>query len=593
MTVSPRAYRLGEFTVDAADRVLLREAREVPLRPKAFDTLLCLVSHRGHLVTKDALLAEVWPGTHVSDAVLTHCIAEVRQALHDDPRAPRYVRTVARRGYKVTAPIEPIGAGALAAAEVTAGAPSADDGALPPPLPAIAVLPFANLSADPENEFLCDGISEELINALTRLPSARVVAHTSSFAFKGRQIDVRDIGRQLDVGTVLEGSVRRSGERLRISAQLVDARSGFHLWAEQYDRTAGDLFEVQDEIARAIVRELRVELAQGVKAPLVRSSTSNGAAHEFYLRGRYYWHRRYSGFMQRAIECFERAVALDPRFALAYSGLADCFGSLGVWAFVPPHSVFPRAQELADRALALDDQLGEAHASRAFVRLFYEWDWDGAERGLRHALALNPGAALTRLWLGHQLSIVGRMAEAVDEVTRAYDLDPLSPVVAPNVGWTHLLAGDVPRAFDVLEKATAVDPRNAMACIYLALAHAVSGRFREAAALHHRALEIAPAFPGLRVVLGCSYAACGERDRALEILRETAHHRRDAYVSAFYVAQLHATLGQFDAAFSELERALEERDALLVWVKFFPAPACVALRADPRFGPVLDRLALR
>ena len=576
------SYRLGEFTVDPADRQLLRHGREVALRPKAFDTLLCLVERRGHLVTKDELMVRVWPGTHVSDAVLTHCITEVRQALGDDPYDPRYLKTVSRSGYKLVMPVDAVQAAVsddAASREATTA-------------PALAVLPFVNMSPDPENEFFCDGISEELINGLTRLERVQVVAHTSSFAFKGREIDVRDIGARLNVSSVLEGSVRKSGDRLRISAQLVDARNGYHLWAEQYDCQVEDVFAIQEQIAQAIVGALRIELLAGAARPLVKPATSNPDAHDLYLRGRFYWHRRYSGFMQRAMECFERAITIDPGFALAHTGLADCFGSLGVWAFTPPRAVFPRAQELADRALYLDEDLAEAHASRAFVRLFYEWDWDGAERGLRRALALNPGCALTHLWLGHHLSIVGRMGESVEEVTRAFALDPLSPVVSANVGWTHLLAGDLPRAIDVLNRSVAVDPLNAMAYFYLGAAHGAEQRFPEAAAMHRKALDVAPEFPGVREALGSAYAGSGERDRALEILRETESRRQARYVSGFSLGLLYAALGEIDAAFDVFGRALAERDALMPWLGHLRTPATATLRADPRFQTLLAGLGL-
>jgi tetratricopeptide (TPR) repeat protein len=312
------------------------------------------------------------------------------------------------------------------------------------------------------------------------------------------------------------------------------------------------------------------------------------------LRGRYYWHRRYTGFMQRAIECFERAIAIEPGFALAHTGLADCYGSLGVWAFLPPRSVFPRPQALAERALALDDGLAEAHASRAFVKLFHEWDWAGAEQGLRRSLALNPGCALTRLCLGHYLSVVGRMDEAVAEVTRAWDLDPLSPVVSANVGWTHLLAGDLPRALEVLNRSVALNPLNAMAYFYLGATHGSAGRYDEAAAMHGKARNIAPEFPGVREALGCAWALGGHPEKALALLRESEAQRRAAYVSAVSIAFLYAATGDMGAALDNIERAVEERDPMLVWLGFMPAEnlALGRLRHEPRFQTLFGRLGL-
>jgi TolB-like protein/Tfp pilus assembly protein PilF len=585
MTGAPRVYRLGEFVVDGTDRLLLRDGGEVFLRPKAFDTLWCLVESQGHLVTKDALLERVWPGTSVSDAVLTHCITEVRQALHDDPRRPRYLKTVSRRGYKLVAPVEivaPTGTESTGEAPAAAGQRARS--------PAIAVLPFANLSGDPANDYLCDGIAEELINGLTKVAPLPVVAHSSSFAFKGRNIDAREIGRQLDVSVILEGSLRRADGRLRVAAQLIDAGSGYHLWCDQYDRPYADVFAIQDDIAGSILEALRVELPDGRPRPLVKPATASATAYELYLQGRSYWHRRYSGFMQRAVECFERAIAADARFAMAHTGLADCFGSLGVWGFAPPDVMFPRARALADEALRLDPGLGEAHASRAFVSLFYEWDWAAAGRGLERAIERNPGCALIRLWYAHYLSIVGRMEEAVREATRAQRLDPLSPVVNANVGWTWLLAGDRPRALAELERAVSLDPLNAMAYFYLGATHGTAGRFDDAVSMHEKAREIAPAFPGVREAIACARARMGDGGPALAILEEVESGRRQGYVMPSWVSRMHMCLGHHDAALQWLEGAVAERDPMMPWIAFMPG--LDELRPHSRFARVLSALAL-
>jgi len=442
MAGPPQAYRFGPYTLDAGNHRLLRDSDEVALRPKAFDTLLHLVLHHGRTVSKDELLDSVWAGVNVSEAVLTHCIAEVRQALQDDARALRYVRTPPKVGYAFVAGIESAGAGSASPHPSLQGLPRK------PPASAIAVLPFANLSADPENECFCDGLSEELINGLTRIPELRVVAHSSSFSFKGRDIDAREVGQQLGVGWILEGSVRKSDGRLRISAQLVDTADGYHRWCDQYDRRLEDVFAIQDEISRAVLGALKVELlgpGRGQGA-IITPSTRNMDAYLLYLQGRFAWHRRFAGQLQVAVECFEKAITLDPGLALSYSGLADCFSTLGVWTFRPAHEVMPRARALADQALALAPDLAEAHASRGLILAFYDWDWAASERELVRALELNPGFALAHLWAGHLFCIVGRFEEAIAEVLHAQTLDPLSPVVGANVGWTFYLAGDHGRA---------------------------------------------------------------------------------------------------------------------------------------------------
>ncbi len=575
-----RSYRFGDFTLEAGERQLLRRGRTVVLRPKAFQTLLFLVERRGRLVTRDDLLGRVWADTNVSEAVLTHCVTEVRQALGDDPRRPRYLKTVPRLGYKFIAEI-----GTVETA-TRPSAPPAAPAAAPPT--AIAVLPFANISGDPENEYLCDGLSEELINGLTQVPGLRVVAHSSSFAFKGRDGDVREIGRQLNVGSLVEGSVRKSGDRVRISAQLIDAAEGYHLWSEQYDRHLVDLFAVQDEISAAILDKLKVRLLATRKA--ARRPTDSVEAHHLYLKGRTFWHRRFRGQLQQALECFEQAIALDQRFAPAYTGLADCYSTLGVWAFAPPASVFPKARELARRALEIDDALAEAHASLAFVNTFFDWDWEAAGRGFARAVALNPGSATTRLWNGHYLSIIGRFDEAFAEMRVAQDLDPLSPVVGANVGWTCTLAHQYERAIDELRAVLGFDPANGLAHFYLGYALAEAGHPRDAIRSFEKALEETGGMPWLAESIAWLRGLAGDRASTRVALEEAARRMQVGYVPASALAFLHLGLGDDLAVLDWLEKGLAEHDALMVWIAFMPA--FDRLHGHPRYEALLRALGL-
>lgn len=575
-----RRYRFGDFTLEAEERQLLLGGRTVVLRPKAFQTLLFLVERRGRLVTHDDLLARVWADTNVSEAVLTHCVTEVRQALGDDPHQPRYLKTIPRLGYKFIAEI-----GTVETAPHPSAPPAVAAAASPT---AIAVLPFANISGDPENEYLCDGLSEELINGLTQVPGLRVVAHSSSFAFKGRDSDVREIGRQLNVGSIVEGSVRKSGDRVRISAQLIDAVGGYHLWSEQYDRHLVDLFAVQDEISAAILDKLKVTLLTTRRAG--RRPTDSVEAYHLYLKGRAFWHRRYGGQLQRAMECFEQAIALDQCFAPAYTGLADCYSTLGVWAFAPPASVFPRARELSRRALELDDNLADAHASLAFVDTFFDWDWEAAGRGFARAIALNPGSALTRLWNGHYLSIVGRFDDAFNEMRIAQDLDPLSPVVGANIGWTCTLAHQYDRAIDELQAVLGFDPANGLAHFYLGYAFAETGQFREAIRSFEKARDETGGMPWLAESLAWVRGLAGDLKSIRIALDEAARRMRESYVPTSALAFLHLGLGDDDAVLDCLEKGLAEHDALMVWIAFMPA--LDRLHGRPRFEALLRALGL-
>ena len=283
MPTEVRSYRFEAFTLNPAERQLLKGGAEVILRPKAFDTLVCLVRDHGHAVSRDSLLDAVWPETNVSEAVLTHCIAEVRQALSDDVRRPRFVKTMSRHGYKFIAPVQV--SGTLEGAQVSGPPAPPGTPAAAPPAFSIVVLPFANMSPDPGNEFFCDGLSEELINGLTKVGGLQVVAHSSSFSLKGRDVDAREIGRQLNVGSILEGSVRQTGDRLRVSAQLIDAACGMHMWSEQYDCRLEDIFSVQDRISQAILSSLKVEFLGDARSPLIRPSTANMDAYVLGLAG--------------------------------------------------------------------------------------------------------------------------------------------------------------------------------------------------------------------------------------------------------------------------------------------------------------------
>lgn len=587
MTGRPETYRFGEYTLDAVQHRLLRLTAEVTLRPKAFATLLCLVRRHGQAVGKADLLEAAWPGTFVSDAVLTHCIAEVRQALRDDSKAPRYVRTLPKVGYAFIGEVECPDVHARSAALAKPLLQSVPDA---PSTSSIAVLPFVNLSADADNEYFCDGLSEELINGLTKVPELRVVAHSSSFSFKGRDTDVREIGRQLGVGSVLEGSVRKSGDRLRISAQLIDAAGGFHRWCEQYDRRLADVFAVQDEIARAVLSALTSEILGTAPGPIIRPSTASMDAYLLYLQGRSLWHRRHEGHLQRAMGCFEQALRQDPAFAPAYCGLADCYGTLGIWGFAAPHEVFPTLAELARHAVDLDPSLREAHVSLAQWHVFYNWDWAAAEREVSRAVELNPGSALAHLWAGHFLSIIGRFDEAVAEVIAAQALDPLSPVVSPNVGWTLHLAGRPERAREELERAVARYPASLISHFYLGFALAALGRLEEAIRSFRVAAESSGGMPFAAESLGWALALDGQHQAARRILLAARARAATTYVPASAFAMIHLGLGEDDEMFACLNRCVEERDALLPWIKVMPEFQRVG--PDPRFRAVLGRIGL-
>jgi TolB-like protein len=409
--------------------------------------LVYLIEHRGRVVEKQELFEQVWKESFVTDNALTQEIKNIRRAVGDMADAPRYIKTVHKHGYRFIAEV---------AEERDAARKAA-------PVPSIAVLPFANLSADPENEYFCDGLAEELLNALARLKDLQVVARTSAFSFKDQELDVREIGRRLNATTVLEGSVRKTGTRLRVLTQLINAADGYHLWSERFDRQMGDVFAVQDEIALAIVDELKVKLLADEKTALVKRYTENADAYHSYLKGRYFWNKRFApGAMQKALEYFQQAVELDSHYALAYSGLADCYNLLGIWQFRPPEDVFPAASAAAEKALELDDTLVEAQTSRAFTIMLYAWHWLAAESEFKHAIELNFSYAPAHLWYAHYLCVMERFDEAIDEVKQAQDLEPLSLTINANAGFVLYLARRYKQSVEQLQKTLEPDPASVL-----------------------------------------------------------------------------------------------------------------------------------
>ena len=322
----------------------------------------------------------------------------------------------------------------------------------------IAVLPFANVSADPENDYFCDGLAEELLNALAKVEGLKVAARTSSFYFKGKNIDVGQIGEALGVTTVLEGSVRRSGNRLRITAQLINTTDGFHLWSELYDRELKDIFDVQEEITLAIVDSLKLKLLGEGRAKVLRRYTENAEAYSLYLRGRFFWNKRTTEGFRQAIEYFEQAIELEPNYALAYSGIADCYNCSGFaydLGWMRQAEVMSKAKAAAIKALEIDDTLAEAHTSLAYAKHLFDWDWEGSEKLFRLAIALNPNYANAHHWFAHLLIATSRVDEALAESERALELDPLSAVMNTHLGW-HYLHGDVDAFLVCLDRLLAV-----------------------------------------------------------------------------------------------------------------------------------------
>jgi adenylate cyclase len=569
------SYRFDDVVVDRDLFRLSKGGQPKIIEPRAFDLLIYLIEHRDRVVEKQELFDQVWKGSFVTDNALTQEIMNIRHALGDEAGTPRYIQTVRKHGYRLIADV----------IESSDAAGSANS------QPSVAVLPFANLSAAAENEYFCDGLAEELINALTKVRDLRVVARTSAFSFKHQQLDVREIGRRLKAAAVLEGSVQRTGNRLRILTQLINSADGYHLWSERFDREMNDIFAIQDEIAGAIIERLSVKVLANEKPALLKRYTESVEAYHLYLKGRHFWNRRFApGALEKALEYFQKAIGVDPQYALAYSGVADCYNLLGLFLFRVPHKAFPSAMAAAEKALEIDNTLAEAHASLAYAKMIYAWDWLGAEREFNEALRLNPAYAYSHLWYAQYLCAMSRFDEAIAEAKRAQGADPISLGINANVGLVLYWAREYEQAVEQLQKTLELDPNFGLAYVYLAFVLIQQGQYDEAIAAIKKSMEHTGYMPFAISHLGFAYSLRGDRAKARKVLKEAEAHFHELGFPSTVLAGIHAGLGDRDKFFECLYRAYEERSPVLPWLKIYPEYD--AMRSDPRYDELLRRLDL-
>jgi len=456
---------------------------------------------------------------------------------------------------------------------------------------AVAVLPFANLSSDPENEFLSDGITDEIIYTLGRVEGLRVAGRTSCFALKGQQLDSATVGRRLDVGCVVNGSVRRAGNRVRVQAELVSTGDGFQLWSERYDRDLSDVFAVQEDIAGHIVSELRVRLGRDTVPRAASPPTPDAEAYEMYLRGRHALAKRTTTASFDAVKLLEEAVARDPGFARAWAGLADACLTAPVYAGAAPGEAWPRAREAIERALAIDPTLVEALTSLAYGTMLYEWNWASAEASFRRAMELNPSYAPAHHWYADFLVGRGRLEEALREMARAHELDPLSPIVRAETAWVLALLRRGDEAIAVIDALVREDPEFAHAYVVRGLVLQSVGDHRSAIAAHRTAMEKGGFYSFSYSALICAHAAVGERDQALRLLAGLEERARKEHVPAFAFALAYTGLGEIERAFEWVERGVEARDEMMA--ENFLDPLFDPLRGDARYERALARLDIR
>jgi TolB-like protein/Flp pilus assembly protein TadD len=471
-----------------------------------------------------------------------------------------------------------------------AGAEAAAAPAIAPPAVAddierksIAVLPFANMSDDPENEYFSDGMTEEIINALTQLKDLRVAARTSCFAFKGKTPDLGEVGAKLKVATVLEGSVRKAGSRLRVTAQLVKVADGYHLWSERYDRELEDVFAIQDEIAGAIADKLRLELLETEKERLVEPQTGNLEAYSLYLKGRSYFHNLTPADCQLAIASYQQAINLDPDYARAYEGLARVYtmlGGAGPFHLLPPREAYPLAKAAVTKALELDDRLPQAHTTLGLVRSNHEWDWAGAERAFKRALELNPNEPDSHAWYAFHLWLMDRFDEGIACARTASALDPLMPLYESQIGFIQYCARRYDEALQNQQQVLEKYPDFYHALWIIGMTYVALGRYPEAEAAFQKVQAVIGAVPHLYVDFCELYALWDNLEEAKRYLAELLSLSKQKHVPPATVGFAYTTLGDYDEAFTWLEKAYEERDPQL---RHLHLPLLDRVRSDPRF----------
>lgn len=569
----PCVYEFGEFRVEAAKRVLLHNGEPVPLTPKVFDTLLHLVERQGILLEKEGLMRAIWPDTVVEENNLSQNIAALRRALQDRRGENRYILTVPGRGYRFVADV----------AVVDAVLPD------PPSRATLAVLPFENLSGDPDREYLADGLTEETIAALGQVDPGHlgVIGRTSVMPYKRTTSTVAEIGRELHASYLVEASLRAEGGRLRVTAKLVRVRGQVQIWSASFDSEPRSMLEFQRELAGVIAQQIRLQLAPETLAALANRQTRNAEAYDLYLRGRHFWHQLTPATTHDALDLYARATHLDPRYALAWSGIADAHTASPINGDAPPLTAWPRAREAVAQALLAQPELAEVQASLGFLKFWLDWDWPEAERAFRRAVELDPNYALPYRMLGLLYSHLGRPQEALPAIRRARELDPLLAVHHGLSAQVAFAARDYALAAQFARQALVVDPDFWIGHFQLAQACVELREFDVA----ERALTAAERTSGrnskvtaLRGYLHAQLGHAAEATRALDALMAAS---RERYVPPCAIALVHAGLCQFDRAVDWLQRAFDARDVHLM---FLPVdPKWDACRADPRFAAILER----
>jgi TolB-like protein/DNA-binding winged helix-turn-helix (wHTH) protein/Tfp pilus assembly protein PilF len=620
MSPKHRIVRFGAFDLDLQSRELRKHGHRVPLVGQPVEVLICLLEASGEVVTREALRKKLWREDTFGNFEdgLNAAVKRLRRALNDTAENPRFVETLPRRGYRFIGSVreDEFERGLSPDSTMDAGDPEMMErlrrrlrnivaaavlvvltaaavwfwrtGRQPPPIRSLAVLPLENLSADASQEYLSEGLTDELITELGHIKALRVISRTSVMTYERVRKPLPEIARELAVDAIVEGTVARSGNRVRVTAQLIQAAADKHLWAESYESDLGDALAIQRKVARSIASEIKIELTRHEQMVLASSKRVNPESQEAYLKGRYFWNKRTVDGLQKAVGYFSQAVDSDPTYAPAYSGLADSYALLGDWEYgvLTPKEAYPKAKAAAAKALELDSDLGEAHISLAFALDGFDWDFEAGEREFRKGLELNPGYATGHQWYAGHLTLLGKNSEAIDEMKKAENLDPLSLIISADLAEDFFIAHRYDEGLNEIRKTMEMDSNFPMAHYQLAQAYLEKRQYGEAIEEFRKAVELSGGSAACLSGLGYAYAESGKRSEAEAILNELKSRPNAA--GAPELAVVYAGLDQREAAMAWLEKAYDAR--------FNPGvlrrPMFDPLRSDARFTGLIRRIGM-
>ena len=622
--VDVSSYTFGQFELDLRSYELKRDGQPLRLEKIPMELLIFLVEHHGELVTREQIIERLW-GKEVfldTEQGINTAIRKIRQVLQDEPEKPQFLETVVGKGYRFAGNVTTTGdepprsrerrppgyqttsnrsnglwlfgtISVLVLLGVALWAVRYRPGWAAKPrittsFRSIAVLPLENLSGDPSQDYFADGITDALITQLAKLHGLRVISRTSIMQYKTLRKPLADIARDLSVDAVVEGSVSRSGNRVRVTAQLIDAHADRHLWAEEYDRDLHEALNLQSELARDIAEKVRANISSEEQLLMARTGTVEPAAYESYLRGRSFWNQRTPAGLKQSIIHFQHAIELDPRYAEAYSGLADAYTALGYTSYWAPKDSFPKAREFANKALQIDSSLAEARASLAYVKLYYDWDWKGAEEEFQRAITVNPNYATARHWYSVLLTARGRHEEALSEIGRAQELDPLSVPINTDIGFELYYARRYDEAISQLRSVLQTSPNFPLAHLWLGRAYEQKGMYPEAIAEFEQAGTALKDWPVIIAAAGHTYGQWGHRADATAALHRMNELTKEEYVTPYGMALIFTGLNDKELAIHWLQKAYEDRSHWLVWLNLDPRFDNV--RSDPRFADLLRRM---